>query len=99
MWNAYVGPSKSSPAHAIDAPLPDFTNLSDYAESVYSRGARMFRALNEKLGDKVFFEALILYYRQHRNQNVHERDLVNSFSEAAGRDMTGFFNEWGITLS
>jgi hypothetical protein len=99
MWNAYVGPSKSSPAHSIDAPLRDFTSLSDYADSVYSQGARMFRALNEELDDKRFFEALKLYYRQHRNQNVNVRDLVDSFSEAAGRDMSGFFNAWGITFS
>jgi hypothetical protein len=98
MWNAYAGPSEDSPARAIDAPLSDFANLSDYADSVYARGAEMFRELNEKLGDKVFFEALKLYYRRNSNRNAAERDLVNSFSEAADEDLSDFFTKRGISL-
>ncbi|OQB25425.1 MAG: Aminopeptidase N [Firmicutes bacterium ADurb.Bin182] len=99
LWARYIGPKPDHLNHPIDAPLFEFSSVSDYAESVYRQGARMLRALNEKIGDKVFFMALKKYYERNFGKTASERDLAGAFMEASGEDLTGFFADWGIDLN
>jgi aminopeptidase N len=95
-WNAGIGASENDLVQPVGASIYEFDNWRDYADVVYYQGARMFKALHEKLGDDVFFGALRQYYEDHCNLNVSEDDLIRAFSDAAGEDLEPFFREWGI---
>jgi hypothetical protein len=98
-WNSAIGPAQEDLELPVGASIYKFNNWRDYANVIYYQGARMFKALHEKLGDDVFFEALKQYYEDYCYLNAGEEDLAEAFSKAAGENLEPFFLEWGVDLT
>ena len=60
----------------------------------YSKGALVFYMLREKLGDKVFWQALKQYTLSHKDNSVTTQDLKHVFEQASNTDLTDFFAKW-----
>jgi aminopeptidase N len=60
----------------------------------YSRGGLTLHMLRRELGDNVFFGGLSRYLKSHAYQPVATSDLIKSLSEAAGHDLTPWFDQW-----
>jgi aminopeptidase N len=77
------------------AALPDASYL--FSTPVYDRGAMTLQALRARLGDRVFFEILQTWYRQHRYGNASTADFIALAQRRSGRDLSAFFRTWLYT--
>jgi aminopeptidase N len=90
---------------AVDAGADDqitrsetyFENLENpgrYGAIVYAKGMLFFRALRREIGDEAFFSALAQYFNNYKYQIARPDNLLNTFEEAAGRQLDDFYQDW-----
>ncbi|HYH85829.1 MAG TPA: M1 family aminopeptidase [Pyrinomonadaceae bacterium] len=83
---------------AADSPSREFRNSFQYAAIVASKGALMFVALRQLLGEEKFFKALRSYYEANRLEVAELDDLRAAFVAEAEllqrRMVTRTFNRW-----
>ncbi|HEX4309223.1 MAG TPA: M1 family aminopeptidase, partial [Acidobacteriaceae bacterium] len=76
----------------------DIPNLnaakSAYGAIVYSKAPGVLRQLNYILGDDAFRKGLQLYLAAHKYGNATWADLIGSFQQASGRDLTSWADMW-----
>ena len=60
----------------------------------YDKGAWVLHLLRRQLGDEVFWRGLRQYTKDHWGKAVVSEDLQKSMEEAAGKSLSGFFQEW-----
>lgn len=63
-----------------------------YTATVYEKGAELIGMLKGFIGDKVYREAMDLYFQRHDGQAVTIEDFYACFETAAGRDFSHFLN-------
>ncbi len=68
--------------------------LELYGGKNYNRGAAILNQLRLELGDEKFQAGLRLYLDRHDDGTATSDDLKRAFSDAAGRDLTWFFDQW-----
>lgn len=71
-------------------PLP--SNL--YTGTIYNRGALLFHALRQRVGDETFFRILRTYTERFRYGNASADDFIALSQEVTGQDLGEFFNSW-----
>ncbi len=77
--------------------LAHFESLNDpsvYATVVYNKGGLFFKNLRQEIGDQAFFAALQNYYKTYQFQIAAPDDLLNTFENAAGRQLDDFYKQW-----
>ena len=83
---------------AADSPSREFRNSFQYAAIVASKGALMFVALRQLLGEERFFKALRSYYEANKLEVAELDDLRAAFVAEAEllqrRMVTRTFNRW-----
>ena len=60
----------------------------------YKKGAWVLHLLREKVGDKVFKEAVKNYLEKYKFKNVETDDFINEVEKASGADLSEFVNIW-----
>jgi len=77
-------------------PLAEFQERRDRCTQAlgYGKGAYVFYMLEQKMGKKAFHGALQELAQTRVFQEVSWRDLAALFSRWAGKDLSGFFEEW-----
>ncbi|HSH03098.1 MAG TPA: M1 family metallopeptidase [Anaerolineae bacterium] len=60
----------------------------------YSRGALVAHKLHEEMGDEAFWAGWRLYFERYGGGTATEAEFEAVMSEAAGRDLSLFFNQW-----
>ncbi|MCI0335943.1 MAG: hypothetical protein L0226_00055 [Acidobacteria bacterium] len=80
----------------VDKPVKDFKSALQYAAIVQAKGALLFVALREELGDEKFFAALRSYFATHRFRITTPEHLRNAFLAAADdpRVVRALFQRW-----
>lgn len=76
----------------IDAPLYDFAG-NDYFYVVYASGYALYEELFARLGSAAFYGALQTYFDANSFSIARAEDLYAAFSEAAGEDLTPWFEQ------
>ncbi|MBC7932622.1 MAG: hypothetical protein H7Z38_18840 [Rubrivivax sp.] len=83
---------------AADSPSREFRNSFQYAAIVATKGALMFVALRQLLGEEKFFKALRNYYEANKLEVAEMDDLRAAFVAEAEllqrRMVTRTFNRW-----
>ena len=83
---------------AADSPSREFRNSFQYAAIVATKGALMFVALRQLLGEEKFFKALRAYYEANRLEVADLEDLRAAFVAEAElqqrRMVTRTFDRW-----
>ncbi len=83
--------------NAIDQPVTAFINNENgYSTLVYLKGSLFFVALQQRLGDQVFFDALQNYYANSMYKLVQPSVLLSSFEHSCDCDLSSFYKEWGV---
>ncbi len=79
-----------------DTALRDFTARRHGISSIvgYNKSAMVFLMLRDRIGGEAFERGLRLIWERHRFRTAGWADLERAFSEAAGRDLSGFFRQW-----
>lgn len=60
----------------------------------YSKGAAVLHTLRRFLGDDAFFEGARLYLTRHRHEPVENEQFERAMSDASGKDLRRWFDEW-----
>lgn len=63
-------------------------------EGAYDKGILAMHALRRELGEPGFEKVLHEWVGQHRNGNATWADFEKLVSKVAGRDLSGFLNDW-----
>jgi aminopeptidase N len=83
---------------AADSPTREYRNSFQYAAIVATKGALMFVALRQLLGEAKFFKALRAYYESNRLEVARLEDLRAAFVAEAElqqrRVVTRIFDRW-----
>ncbi len=77
----------------VDGALSDYATEEAYVNSVYWRGAALYHALRQKLGDEDFFEGLRVYLRDNAYKVAIKEDIVAAFEAASGEELAAWFDE------
>jgi aminopeptidase N len=88
----YFNYEKKTRTSLIDPDTEDLFKLLN--PNNYEKGAWVLHMLRSELGDKVFFDAIRTYYREHRNHTATSEDLRLVLERASGRDLEKFFDQW-----
>ncbi len=91
---AYVQDQKMS-THPIEVPVPSSANAFDNIDAItYSKGASTLVQLRHLLGPEVFRKGVHNYLTKYAYQNAKLEDFIGSLSEAAGRDLSQWTQQW-----
>jgi len=71
-----------------------FTDSTEYAGNIYTKGGWVLKMLRHTLGDDEFFRSLHRYLEDNRGKNVVTADLQKSIEEATGASVDPFFRQW-----
>ena len=72
----------------------NFTDSTDFAGNIYTKGAWVLRMLRAQLGDADFFRALHEYLETNRGKNVVTADLERAIEQSTGVNDDRFFRQW-----
>jgi len=67
---------------------------SVFSARVYTRGAMVLHGLRREVGDESFFRILRSWGEAHHDGNASTADFTAHAAQVAGRDLTGFFDDW-----
>jgi aminopeptidase N len=83
-------------APSDETALVDFKSRSHGISSVigYAKSAMVFFMLRDEIGRPAFERGIRLFWQRHRFKTANWKDLESVFSEAGGRDLSGFFAQW-----
>ncbi len=76
----------------IDGTLSSYATEDAYVNSVYWRGAAMFAALREKIGDEAFFNGLRAYIENNAYGVATKAELISAFEQAANIELSEWFD-------
>jgi hypothetical protein len=77
----------------LDQPVDQFS-ADEYGAIVYGKGALMYDVLRQELGEAAFSTFLQNYYREYAFDRADGADWLRTLNEAAGKDMTSFYQKW-----
>jgi hypothetical protein len=79
-----------------DMALSAFTARRHGISSIvgYNKAAMVFLMLRDEIGREAFERGLKLIWARHRFRTAGWAELERAFTEAAGRDLAGFFRQW-----
>ncbi|PHV05642.1 aminopeptidase N [Janthinobacterium sp. BJB412] len=81
--------------HAIETPVPSTANAFDNIDAItYSKGASTLKQLRHLLGTEVFRQGVHNYLAKYSWQNAKLDDFIGSLGQAAGRDLSGWTQDW-----
>ncbi len=63
-------------------------------ETTYVKGALVLHMIRHFLGEADFDRMIAAYLAKHEYSNVDSADLKEAIERAAGRNLTGFFEDW-----
>jgi aminopeptidase N len=78
---------------------PIVTNIYPHPDAMfdghaYPKGATVLHTLRRSIGDKAFFQGVNNYLTRNAHQPVDTTDLISAMSEATGKDLKPFFDQW-----
>jgi aminopeptidase N len=92
-FNGNPGFPMYNPSWAVTT--PPLNTLYNYAV-IYAKGSAVLHMLRKVIGDSLFFHALKEYSSSPAltNYNAYTSDFISVFSQAAGQDLSWFFDQW-----
>ena len=76
------------------APLSVFASMSEYAQTVYQRGAGMLHGIREAVGLEAFCDFVNLYVNRYAFSRVDRDGFAATLREATGSDWTGYLDDY-----
>lgn len=78
----------------VDQPGNEFPTSGSYFAIVYGKGALGFDALHAAIGDETFVAALRDFADSYRFRIATPDDLLETFEDASGEDLTELWSAW-----
>ena len=86
---------------SAETALVDFKAREHGISSVigYGKSAMLFFMLQGEIGRPAFEQGIRLFWQRQRFKTANWKDLESAFSEASGRNLSGFFRQWTMRPS
>ncbi|MDD3839446.1 MAG: M1 family metallopeptidase [Clostridia bacterium] len=75
-------------------PVDEFENMTDYDSLVYAKGAMMLDSLRKSLGDDVFKDIMMTYYRNNAFGISSTQEFIDVCEQVSGQKLDDFFTGW-----
>lgn len=86
-------------SHPIEVPVRDALEVDQIFDHIsYLKGSSCIRMLAAYLGDDVFLLGVSNYLKAHAYGNATTTDLWKALTEASGKDVTSFMDNWIRTI-
>ena len=84
--------------HPIAADASDIDTVDQNFDGItYAKGASVLKQLVAYVGEDAFLAGARLHFARHRFGNATFDDLLGALSEASGRDLSGWADQWLTT--
>lgn len=84
--------------HPIAADASDVDTVEQNFDGItYAKGASVLKQLVAYVGEEAFLAGARLHFARHRFANATFADLLSALSEASGRDLSDWANQWLTT--
>ncbi len=71
-----------------------YSTEPEYTYCTYVKGVLMYESLYQLLGEKDFIKGLQIYFENNKYKNAIPDDLICSFEESCGNNLSNFFSSW-----
>jgi aminopeptidase N len=78
----------------FDLPPGDPGSAELFSGTVYIRGAMTLQALRERVGDEAFFEVLLTWVDEHRDDTGSTTDFIALSERISGESLDEIFESW-----
>ncbi|MES2459221.1 MAG: M1 family aminopeptidase [Armatimonadota bacterium] len=89
---SYLGEARRYKRPIVTYTYPNPDALFD--SHAYPKGGTVLHTLRRAIGDKAFFQGVNLYLTRNANKPVETANLISAMTEAAGKDLQPFFDQW-----
>ena len=79
---------------AIDQPVANFANGAQYEAIIYGKGALLYAALRQTLGDRAFDKFLQDYLSRHRYQIVDSKTWLTDIQTLKNPNLNRLYRDW-----
>ena len=82
-------------SHPIEVPVKDALEVDQIFDAIsYLKGSSIIRMLAAYLGVDTFLKGVSNYLQKHAYSNATTKDLWSALSDASGKDVIGFADNW-----
>lgn len=86
---------KKNPSPIVDPSIKDPMNV--LSVNTYQKGGWVLNMLHHELGDDLFWEGIVAYYKKYQNSNALTVDFKRVMEHVSGKDLSDFFQQWIFT--
>lgn len=74
--------------------INEYNTEPEYTYCTYVKGVLMYDSLYSLIGEKDFYKALRIYFKNNKFKNATKIDLISAFEEASEQNLSNFFDSW-----
>lgn len=86
---------KKKPSPIVDPSIKDPMKVLNV--NTYQKGGWVLNMLRRELGDTLFWEGIVAYYKKFQNSNALTEDFKTVMEEISGKNLDTFFQQWIYT--
>jgi aminopeptidase N len=86
---------KKNPSPIVDPSIKD--PMKVLSVNTYQKGGWVLNMLRRELGDTLFWEGIVAYYKKFQNSNALTEDFKTVMEEISGKNLDTFFHQWIYT--
>ena len=82
-------------SHPIEVDVKSSSQINEIFDSIsYAKGASVIRMVHAFIGGEAFRKGLVIYLNRHKYANATTANLWAALSEASGKDVAEFMDNW-----
>lgn len=86
---------KKNPSPIVDPSIKD--PMKVLSVNTYQKAGWVLNMLRHQIGDELFWEGIVTYYRKYQNSNALTSDFKTVMEQVSGKDLSVFFQQWIFT--
>lgn len=93
--NQIIDYFKKNPSPIVDPSIKE--PLKVLSVNTYQKGGWVLNMLRRELGDELFWEGVVSYYKRYQNANAMTEDFKEVMEQVSGKELDKFFQQWIFT--
>ena len=86
---------QKNPSPIVDPTVKDPMRV--LSVNTYQKGGWVLNMLRHQLGDELFWEGIVEYYKKYKNSNALTSDFKAIMEQVSGENLDDFFQQWIFT--
>ena len=81
-------------ANVVSQNIDQYYDISDYFNTIYSKGPMIVKMYHKMVGNKIFFQTMRNYLKKYYMKNSSINKFILIAEETSGKQLKKFFNQW-----